>query len=764
MPSAYPPRPPYPPPGGDPGESDDALAAGVRSGTDGEVAEATALLIARHWRPVHDYAVICLAGGGQVASMATGNAFHQVFDRLKLGETGTDLRPRLLLAVRETVRLWAAAERVSAVLPELRKPAGARGMRAAKGMTPDNRVLAEYAYHALPATERCLLWHVEVEGEPVSVPAALLGVDTSTAAAALEGARDKLREGIVRAHRELAPSKECRFYNRLLDVPLRRGGDLLPDVRRHLDACRYCRSAAEQLAQGTGWVGLMLAEAVLGWGARRYHDSRPDRGREEPVRLRGAAKRGAGRRLLDRMPSPARREETGRGRVFGARGSGGGMQGAAEVLPGDIPPGGAQGVGVFGDGVRRAGRLGRRGRGVAGAEGMPAGGEGAFPDPDGVVSGVDGQVLGGPGGVVAGGDGQVFGGPGGVVAGGGGQTFGGPGGVAPGGGGRAFAEPGGVMPSGAPGGGSGRGSEVGFPGADGEFGGVGVDEAGAGTGRPEAAFAYGGGVPSFPDPDGEVSFESGSGGRPRSRRAAGRARVRGVRGAQGTRRAVRRFGKGSPRALIAGVGIASAGVLTTFLAAGMWSDEGSDPASSTSASGGGTLPGADDLSPAPSQGTQGSVGMPGGPHQTRLRNAGADLCLEVPVGARAGTALALEVCSSNWAQQWSYEDDGLLRSVAEPALCVDSHADAGVVIANTCADADSPRADDVRYDLTVQGELLPRWDERLPLAAVGDEPGANAAVKVRDGSPSQRWLTDAPRPTPSSFSVNGSPGPSPQQA
>ncbi|WP_223008710.1 hypothetical protein [Streptomyces sp. ST1015] len=325
MPSAYPPRPPYPPPGGDPGESDDALAAGVRSGTDGEVAEATALLIARHWRPVHDYAVICLAGGGQVASMATGNAFHQVFDRLKLGESGTDLRPRLLLAVRETVRLWAAAERVSAVLPELRKPAGARGMRAAKGMTPDNRVLAEYAYHALPATERCLLWHVEVEGEPVSVPAALLGVDTSTAAAALEGARDKLREGIVRAHRELAPSKECRFYNRLLDVPLRRGGDLLPDVRRHLDACRYCRSAAEQLAQGAGWVGLMLAEAVLGWGARRYHDSRPDRGREEPVRLRGAVKRGrvggssTGCRRLHAGRRPAWGGCSGRGGVGVAR-------------------------------------------------------------------------------------------------------------------------------------------------------------------------------------------------------------------------------------------------------------------------------------------------------------------------------------------------------------------------------------------------------------------------------------------------------------
>ncbi|HEY8984914.1 MAG TPA: hydrolase, partial [Streptomyces sp.] len=323
MPTPYPPRPPYPPPGGDPGESDDALAAGVRSGMDGEVAEATALLIARHWKPAHDYAVICLAGSGQVASMATGTAFHQVFDRLRLGESGTDLRPRLLLAVRETVRVWASAERVTAVLPELRKPAGARGMRAAKGLVAENRILAERAYHSLPATERCLLWHTEVEAEPLSVPAALLGMDTSAAAAGLEDARDKLREGVVRAHRELAPTKECRFYNRLLDVPLRRGGELLPDVRTHLDACRYCRAAAQQLGLFDGRLGVMLTEAVLGWGARRYYESRPDRVRREPVRVRG----GGRGRLLDRIPAPGRRGDgesgKGRGRFGGRRGAGG---------------------------------------------------------------------------------------------------------------------------------------------------------------------------------------------------------------------------------------------------------------------------------------------------------------------------------------------------------------------------------------------------------------------------------------------------------
>jgi len=685
VPTPYPPRPPYPPPGGDPGESDDALAAGVRGGTDGEVAEATALLTARHWKPAHDYAVICLAGSGQVASMATGTAFHQVFDRLRLGESGTDLRPRLLLAVRETVRVWASAERVTAVLPELRKPAGARGMRTAKGMVAENRILAEHAYHALPAIERCLLWHAEVEAEPLSVPAALLGIDTSAAAAGLEDARDKLREGVVRAHRELAPTKECRFYNRLLDVPLKRGGDLLPDVRTHLDACRYCRAAAQQLGLFDGRLGVMLTEAVLGWGARRYFESRPDRVRREPVRLVGAGPWGEGRgKLLDRIPAPGRRrdgESKGRGRFGGKRGAEGGP----------AEEGSGAGRGAFGMPGRRD-------------EGGSAGGAGTF-------------------------------------------------------------------------GGSGRRGEEGVSGADAGFGAVGrpvagaawgegsmAGEAGRTGGDSAGAFAAG----AFPDPDalpldaspgaplGEPSSYGPASGepvpdgdRPRSRRAAGRAKLRGSRGARGARRAVRRMGKGRPpRALIAGVGVASAGVLTTFLASGMWTDGGSDPAASTSVSGGGAFPGTDSPAPAPSPSAQGSVDLPGGTHQTRLRNADADLCLELPAGARAGTALVLEVCSSNWSQQWSYEDDGLLRNVAEPDLCVDSRADAGVVIANVCAGADSPRADDVRYDLTVQGELLPRWDDRLPLAAVGEEPGANVAVKVRDGSAAQRWLTDAPRTTP----------------
>jgi hypothetical protein len=488
--------------------------------------------MARHWQPAHEYAVICLASRADTASMVTAAAFHQVLDRLTVGEPAVALRPRLLLAVRDTVLRWSAEERISGVLPDLGKPAGGRGMRTAKSITPENRKLAERSFHALPGLARCVLWHVEVEGESITVPAALLGMDTDIASAALEQAREKLREGCVHAHRQLAPTKECRFHNRLLDVPIRRGGALLPDVRQHLGECPHCRNAAEQLSHFEGGLGVLLAEAVLGWGARRYLDTRPAR-RQPQAGARASARHGGGRRrLLKGVPalSPARR---------------------------------------------------------------PA-----------------------PGG-------------------------------------------------------------------------------------------------------------------PRS-----------------------------SRTLLTSVGLASAGLLATALVTGLWSaDDGVGPAAPTSANGGlGAAPGTG--SPSPPTASSGTAQLPAVPGRTRLRNADADLCLDIKGEPEPGAGTGLAVCSTAPTQRWEYENDGLLRSVADPDLCLDSHADAGVVILGTCAGEKAERGDDVRYDLTVRGELLPRWDERLALTFTTDEAGADIVVKVRDASAEQRWLT-GPVSTagPGSLSFTGTQGP-----
>ncbi|KUM99215.1 hypothetical protein AQI95_39950 [Streptomyces yokosukanensis] len=276
MQSPHPPRPPYPPLPGAPGESDRDLVAGL-GGPHHVRHHAVALLLARHWRAARDYAVVCLASAGPTAQLVATAAFHEVLGRMAGGAIGGALRPQLLVAVRDTVRAWAADEAACATLPELRRPTGGRGLRATKPGTPERRQLAERAFRALPGASQCLLWHIEVEAEPIYIPAGLLGIAPATATAALALAREQFRGGCVRAHRELAPSRECRFYNRLLDVPLRRGGALLPDVRQHLTVCAYCRHAAETFARFEDGLGLLLAETVLGWGARRYLDARPGR-------------------------------------------------------------------------------------------------------------------------------------------------------------------------------------------------------------------------------------------------------------------------------------------------------------------------------------------------------------------------------------------------------------------------------------------------------------------------------------------------------
>ncbi|MGW3210606.1 RICIN domain-containing protein, partial [Streptomyces sp. NPDC001135] len=209
----------------------------------------------------------------------------------------------------------------------------------------------------------------------------------------------------------------------------------------------------------------------------------------------------------------------------------------------------------------------------------------------------------------------------------------------------------------------------------------------------------------------------------------------------------------SSRALLTGVGVASAGLLATVLAISVWPDggDGTDPAAST-----GAVPGTAAGRSSPPSAT---AGLPTAGRPTRLRNAAAGLCLDIEGTPKAGASPVLAVCSPALSQQWTYDADGSLRSAADSGLCLDSHADAGVVILGTCADAGSPRADDVRYDLTAQGELLPHWDRTLALAASAGNAGADLVVKVRDRSAGQRWAADTPSASPGSLSVAGTGGP-----
>ncbi|MFD0548342.1 RICIN domain-containing protein [Streptomyces rectiviolaceus] len=515
------------------------LAARLRDRPEGESGRPIALLLERHWQSTYDYAAICLATSASSASMVATASFHQALGHMTRGEPLGALRPHLLVTVRETVRGWVGDDRISALMPELRKPTGGRGMRAARSMTLEKRQLAARSFWALPGVAQCLLWHTEVEAEHISVPAGLSGLSADTAADALEQALEQFRADIVRAHRELAATKECPLYNRLLDVTIRRGGSLLPDVQQHLSECRHCSDVADQLSHFESGLGTLLAEAVLGWGARRYLQSRPGRG--------GPATRGAG---------------------------------------------------SAGHGGRHAGSGGRH--------------------------------------------------------------------------------------------------------------------------RPAARIPLPGGA--------LVAARTHS------------------------------------RALRTGAALGSAALLAAVLVTTLSSGDGDGGGSVSPTGMAGSReapPGADSEAPPAGSPAPTSAEYPGSSDQGRLRNEAADLCLDIRGGkVKPGAGTKLAKCSNKASQQWSYEENGLLSSVPHPDLCLDSHRDDGVIVLGACVAPSAAHADEVRYDLTVQGELLPRWHEGIAVAPASLRKGADVVVKVRDGSAEQRWMLDSSKAAPNSRSIGGRAAPS----
>ncbi|WP_405679217.1 RICIN domain-containing protein [Streptomyces sp. NBC_01511] len=523
-----------PPPAGRPGSrsegSDAELVAALRTGDSDEEDHATALLLARHWQALLDYAEIRSPSANAAATLATA-AFGKVLDTLRRSGPGTALRPQFLVTARYTANVWAAeGQRTGTVREHHAQPPGG----PEETEPPENRRLAFHAFQAMPAAARCLLWHTEVEAEPITVPAGLLGIDPESALAELEHAHELFRSGCVRAHIQLAADKECRHYNRLLDVSLRRGGALLPDIQEHLALCAHCGYAAEQFVHVQGRPAVLLAEALLGPHARGYLDSRP-------------------------------------GRRGGTRGAGG--------------PGG--------------GRGGRHSLG-----GRPR----VLPR----VTVVGKRVL---------------------------------------------------------------------------------------TTR----------------------------GRPRT-------------------------------VLLGGLGLVTVGLLAVTVSSLTTGDSGGEAMGPTVPIGTGTAT----ASPDPgSQGVSGPGHRPpdsaDGTLRTALRSADADLCLDLRnTRPTAGSEATLAICSSSApTQRWLYEEDGLLRNGADQELCLNSRTVDGSLVLAPCTEPSAENAADVRYDLTVQGHVIPRWNDSLAVVATTPTAGTSVVSKIRDESTLQNWSTDTAPDSPKSLPVVG---------
>ncbi|MEU9971640.1 RICIN domain-containing protein [Streptomyces sp. NPDC051014] len=480
-------------------------------------------LLDRHWEAAFAYARLC-TDGPRGAGMLTTAAFTRLFgESLRQAGPTAAWRPQLLVTVRRIAAEWDNDGRGELLHPELRADAGERA--AARLLPAANRRLLSRAFQRLTQSSRAVLWHAEVESEPLSAPAALLGLDEQDTRAELRRARERLREECLQVHRELAHEDECQRYVRMIDVTFRRGGvDIDPDLRRHLDGCVHCRYTADQLAPFNRGLGLALAEAVLGWGARAYLESR------------------------------ARRTEQ-------------------PAVPG------------------------------AAADGRPEGGE-AF-----------GATAHAPGNDLA--------------------------------------------------------------------------------------------VSNAP-----------------SRRA--------------TKRAARRARR---RNLAVAVGTVSGLVVLPLV---LWSVLGSGDAPGATAAGKpSATPGSNTAGPGPSW--AGSSRTTQGTLHGRLHNIASGLCIGVAGGEPAkGAETELAACSSAAGQQWTYENDGLLRNGADPGLCLDSRLGYSVRLAPCAASGTGGRS--IRYDFTLQGALIPRWNQDLALAPAATDGGGALVVKTRANAASQRWVMDTSKP------------------
>ncbi|MFD5160074.1 RNA polymerase sigma factor, partial [Streptomyces hawaiiensis] len=258
------------------GATDEQLSAELKKWTGATPAlHPVGELLDRHWEAAFAYARLC-TDGPRSAGMLTTAAFTRLFgETLRQNGPTSAWRPHLLVTVRRIAAEWAGDHRHDMLHPELLAGTG-DGERPVSRLLPSQcRRLLSGAFQRLPQAARCLLWHVEVEAEPLTSPAGLLGLDEEGARVELGRARDRLREECLQLHRELAPEEECRRYLRLLDVTYRRGGlDIDPDLRAHIEGCGHCSAAADQLDQFNHALGAALSEAVLGWGGRAYAESR----------------------------------------------------------------------------------------------------------------------------------------------------------------------------------------------------------------------------------------------------------------------------------------------------------------------------------------------------------------------------------------------------------------------------------------------------------------------------------------------------------
>ncbi len=133
-----------------------------------------------------------------------------------------------------------------------------------------DRNAAAQAFNSLSERWQSVLWYTEVEGLPPREAAQLLGIKPNAVSALASRAREALASAWVEAHvqRELA-SAECE--STLQDLQRYQRGKLTSArsraVQAHLQTCRSCAAAADEVALLNRKLALILATIFVGGGS-----------------------------------------------------------------------------------------------------------------------------------------------------------------------------------------------------------------------------------------------------------------------------------------------------------------------------------------------------------------------------------------------------------------------------------------------------------------------------------------------------------------
>ncbi|MEV0371338.1 sigma-70 family RNA polymerase sigma factor [Streptomyces sp. NPDC050636] len=261
--------------------SDSQLIANMRAGDDSAYEE----MYRRHAAAVRRYARSCCRDT-HTAEDLTGEVFARTLQAVR-GGAGPDsaVRAYLLTTVRRVAAAWAKTTKreqlvedfavfaVSAAGSSLDEDTLDLGADV-RAMHEAEQSMAVQAFRSLPERYQTVLWHTTIEDESPSDVAPLLGLTANATAVLAHRAREGLKQAYLQAHvsQSLTGAGDCARYADRLGAFARGGLRVRAErgLRKHLDECARCRTAAMEVADVNQRIGAVLPVAVIGWFAAGY--------------------------------------------------------------------------------------------------------------------------------------------------------------------------------------------------------------------------------------------------------------------------------------------------------------------------------------------------------------------------------------------------------------------------------------------------------------------------------------------------------------